>query len=155
MRPTIRLYEKPIAELDEAAAARSSERLPEARPAWDGEKRELRYRGLLVKQFRQPAGNQVPVLEAFERAGWPTVIHNPFGGADCPKAREALHAAIQNLNRRQQHRLLRRHRQGGMLGGRLDRVAPSAGQEQEEGLQARHPVCQDEAAEAKMTQSGA
>lgn len=75
-------------------------------PIWDAERRELRFRGLLVKHFRQPAENQAAVLEAFARAGWPIKVRNPIGSADCPTAREALHDAIKNLNRHQANRLL-------------------------------------------------
>jgi hypothetical protein len=43
----------------------------QARPCWDGGRRELRLEGVVVKRFKQPAPNQEKVLAAFEEEGWP------------------------------------------------------------------------------------
>lgn len=73
-------------------------------PYWDGQARQLRWQGYLIKEFRRPAVNQERVLTALEEEGWPKQIDDPLPptpGID-PKAR--LHDTIKSLNR---HRLSR------------------------------------------------
>ena len=41
------------------------------KPYWDAERRTLWFRGVIVKQFRQPAENQILILSAFEELCWP------------------------------------------------------------------------------------
>jgi hypothetical protein len=68
-------------------------------PRWDSRRRELHFRGLLVKRFRQPARNQELILATFEEDGWPYEIDDPLPGDFKHDARERLHDAIKNLNR--------------------------------------------------------
>ncbi len=62
------------------------------KPIWLKDLRDLRFRGRLVKRFRQPAGLQEPLLDRFQAAKWKTVIdseiHDP----------ERLHNAVLRLN---------------------------------------------------------
>src|SRR5205085_2870619 len=44
------------------------------RPRWDAGRRELTWRGLLVKHFREPAPSQELLLAAFEEEDWPRRI---------------------------------------------------------------------------------
>jgi hypothetical protein len=76
-----------------------------APPYWDTERRELWFRGRLVKRFRGKGGCQEKVLAAFEEEHWCPRIDNPLPGGDEEAAR--LHDAIKRLNRHQVHRLLR------------------------------------------------
>jgi hypothetical protein len=71
------------------------------RPHWDSATRQLRVGDVVIKEFHQPAENQVTLLTAFEEEGWPPRIDDPLppsGGID-PK--ERLHEAIRRLNQHQ------------------------------------------------------
>ena len=51
----------------------------QAKPRWDGETRTLYLGDLLIKRYnRGTAVNQIDVIEAFQNAGWPAVIDDPF-----------------------------------------------------------------------------
>ncbi len=52
--------------------------LAEEKPDWDPQCQELRFRGVLCKKFPRKATNQFRLLAAFQRAGWPSRISNPF-----------------------------------------------------------------------------
>jgi hypothetical protein len=93
----------------QAAAAAST---PVFRPEWDATRRELRFRGHVIKRYRVPARNQALVLTAFEEMGWPEFIDDPLPptGEQDPKHR--LHATIKSLNRNQLHPLIRFHGNG-------------------------------------------
>ena len=77
------------------------------KPYWDAEHRTLWFRGVIVKQFRQPSRFQMLILDVFEQEGWPEQIDDPITGADFPGAKPRLHNVIQNLNRHQQNHLIR------------------------------------------------
>lgn len=47
-------------------------------PNWDGSRRQLWWRGTMIKHFRVPAANQEAVLSAFEEQGWPPRIVDPI-----------------------------------------------------------------------------
>jgi hypothetical protein len=48
-----------------------------AKPVWDGSK--LEYNGDILKQFKKhPAPNQRKLFDAFQAAGWPDAIQNPW-----------------------------------------------------------------------------
>ena len=76
-------------------------------PVWEPCRSELSVGSYVVKRFRCPAPNQQAILEAFERAGWPSRVDDPLppSAEQCPKRR--LHDAIKCLNRRQVHAVLR------------------------------------------------
>jgi hypothetical protein len=51
----------------------------EVKPRWDPERRQLWFGERLLKSFdRQPATNQIHLIEAFDRAHWKQRVDNPF-----------------------------------------------------------------------------
>src|SRR5260370_9383632 len=82
------------------------------KPSWNRATRTLTFRGVIVKQFRQPSPFQMLILDVFEQEGWPPQIDDPITGADFVGAMPRLHNLIQNLNRHQENPLYRfpRHR---------------------------------------------
>lgn len=90
--------------------------LPETKPAdvphWDAERRELSFRGKLVKRYRVPAKNQELILAAFEEEGWPCRIDDPLSFDPRHDAKERLQTTIKSLNRNQVHALLWFHGNG-------------------------------------------
>jgi hypothetical protein len=63
-------------------------------PRWDEAARELRYRTRLLKVYRKnPAKNQIDLIEAFHRAGWSRSIPDPF------KDTRKLNQTLRDLNR--------------------------------------------------------
>jgi hypothetical protein len=76
-------------------------------PSWDSDRKQLRFEGCVIKQFKWAAANQETVLTAFEEEHWPTRIDDPLPlilNQD-PKAR--LHDTIKCLNRNHRRRLIR------------------------------------------------
>jgi hypothetical protein len=66
---------------------------------WDPERRELWFRGKLVKKYRQPAPHQCRILAAFQEAGWPRRIDDPLPGGSSESARKQRVAdAVRLLN---------------------------------------------------------
>lgn len=82
-------------------------RLRPKRPTWDRSARVLFLGGLIVKQFRVPAVNQVAILDAFEEERWPDRIDDPLPPDDDVDAHERLHDAIKHLNHHQRLPLVR------------------------------------------------
>jgi hypothetical protein len=76
-------------------------------PHWDKTMRVLSIGRTAIKVFRQPARNQVLILETFEELGWPERIDDPLptNGRTSPKRR--VHDAINRLNRNQIKNLIR------------------------------------------------
>jgi hypothetical protein len=72
---------------------------PPAKPHWDPIRRELRYRGVVVKRFRKPAPNQELILAAFEESGWPQHIDDPLPPVDEIVPSVRLHDTLGRLNR--------------------------------------------------------
>lgn len=68
-------------------------------PQWDAERRELLFRGQIVKKYRQPAKNQVAIIEGFQVAGWPTRIDDPLPYTRNGDARQRLADAVLALNK--------------------------------------------------------
>src|SRR5262249_47180476 len=77
------------------------------KPCWDPRRRELSLHGTVIKRFRVPAPNQEVILGAFEEEGWPDHIDDPPPVRGDIDPRTRLHDAINRLNGRQVHRLLR------------------------------------------------
>jgi hypothetical protein len=77
-------------------------------PVWDEGSGELRFRGWLVKRFRNLASNQRSILDAFQTHGWPERLADPLreGGGAGGNMKQRLHDAIKNLNRGHQARCL-------------------------------------------------
>jgi hypothetical protein len=67
-------------------------------PHWDDEARELRYRGQLVRVVKRPkqAHNIVTILRAFQKAGWPARIDDPFRRQSSDQTRRR---DVENLNK--------------------------------------------------------
>ena len=79
-------------------------------PEWDPVRRQLRLSSRVLKEFRQPAPNQITVLDAFQTASWPRRIDDPlppFFGNDQTAAKQRLHETIKNLNRALPRRTIR------------------------------------------------
>jgi hypothetical protein len=81
-------------------------------PEWDAIRRELRYRGQVIKRYRVPAQNQELVLEAFQESGWPEFIDDPLPPVPDQDPKERLQVTIKSLNRNQLKRLIRFHGNG-------------------------------------------
>ncbi|MFC1597133.1 hypothetical protein ACFL5Q_04230 [Planctomycetota bacterium] len=76
-------------------------------PCWDPQRRELRFRGFLVKRFKLPSPNQVAVLAAFEEECWPPRIDDPLPPHPGQDSKRRLSDTIKSLNRSQKKPLLR------------------------------------------------
>jgi hypothetical protein len=93
---------------------------PEARvhspaPIWDPLRRELRYRGQVIKRYRVPAPNQELVLAAFQEEDWPEFIDDPLPPVDDIDPKYRLQVTIKALNRNQVTRPIRFHGNGNGL----------------------------------------
>jgi hypothetical protein len=75
-------------------------------PTWDAETRTLFFGHLVVKRFKQPAGNQGIILVAFQSQGWPRCISDPLPIHNCHNPKERLHDAIKNLNHAQENSII-------------------------------------------------
>lgn len=82
------------------------------RPEWDPNRRELRFRGQIVKRFRVPAPNQELILTAFQEEGWPEFIDDPLVPSFDQDPKRRLQATIKSLNRHQIAPLIRFHGNG-------------------------------------------
>lgn len=94
--------------LGEILRSQAEETRPDKQtPSWDPERKELRFGGCVIKQFKWAAANQETVLMAFEEEHWPTRIDDPLPliRNQDPKAR--LHDTIKCLNRNHRKRLIR------------------------------------------------
>lgn len=85
---------------------------PRPRPCWDAAARELRWRGLLVKQFRTPARSQELILSVFEEEGWPGRIDDPLAGSADQDPHQRLHDVVRRLNGNQRDTRLLFNRDG-------------------------------------------
>jgi hypothetical protein len=68
-----------ITRSDDANSLPLAQASPPSKPSWEGERRELRFGDRLLRTFgRQPSTNQLDLIEAFDREGWPPAIVDPF-----------------------------------------------------------------------------
>ncbi|MCU0873293.1 MAG: hypothetical protein MUE50_13210 [Pirellulaceae bacterium] len=81
-------------------------------PNWDGERRELRVNGVLVKHFKWPAANQETIVAAFEEESWPPRIDDPLPPQPEQDSKRRLNDTIKCLNKNQTHRLIQFHGDG-------------------------------------------
>jgi hypothetical protein len=93
--------------------------LPRSGPHWDEVRRQLRLRGVLLKEFHRLAPAQTAILAAFERLGWP---HGPIPDplppdrADSPAdTRRHLQETVKNLNRGLPAEVLHFREEGGLV----------------------------------------
>ncbi len=75
-------------------------------PVWDRVRRELRVGQVVVKRFKQPAGSQELILNAFEEEEWSERIDDPLPPEKDQDAKKRLHTTIRNLNRSHGSRLI-------------------------------------------------
>jgi hypothetical protein len=76
-------------------------------PRWDGDRRELRLNGRLVKRFKVASPNQETILAVFQEEGWPPRIDDPLPPLPEQDPKRRLHDTIKCLNRHQKNRLIR------------------------------------------------
>ncbi|MBW3596970.1 MAG: hypothetical protein KY475_06810 [Planctomycetes bacterium] len=71
----------------------------DVKPRWDAARRELRYRGRVVRRVRSArvAHTISAILDAFEEADWPPRIEH---AVDVSLSPQPVHDAVQSLNRR-------------------------------------------------------
>jgi len=63
------------------------------KPVWDEGRQTLSWKGRVVKRYGRPAKNQIDILEAFQKAGWPFTIPDPF------RDHAKLKQTVKDLNR--------------------------------------------------------
>jgi hypothetical protein len=80
--------------------------MPASPPHWDELRRRLCWQGLLVKEFRQPAGNQELILAALQEEAWPARVYDPLPRRHGQDPKMRLRAAVKALNHHQLHRLI-------------------------------------------------
>lgn len=104
----------PIESQSTDIAARTTRTPADSRltPEWDAVRRQLRYRGKVIKRYRVPAQNQELVLTAFQESGWPEFIDDPLRPAADQDSKERLQATIKSLNRNQLARSISFHGNG-------------------------------------------
>jgi hypothetical protein len=85
----------------------------EEKPTWNQDRRELSFRGKVVKSYRVPSPNQEHILNAFQEEEWPEFIHDPLPPAGDMEPHRRLQATIKSLNRRQSNNLIRFRGNGG------------------------------------------
>lgn len=78
-----------------------------SRPAWDAERRCLRFNGMTVKHFKWTAQNQEAILSAFEEEGWPPRIDDPLPPQPDQDSKRRLSDTIKCLNRKQDNPIVR------------------------------------------------
>ncbi|MEO1615005.1 MAG: hypothetical protein AAFV88_04095 [Planctomycetota bacterium] len=78
-----------------------------SKPIWNRDRRELMYRGKLVKRFRLPSPNQELVLLSFQEDGWPSRIDDPLPPVFEKDVKRRLRDTINSLNRYQKSTGLR------------------------------------------------
>jgi hypothetical protein len=81
-------------------------------PHYDSERRKLFFKGKIVKQFKQPAANQEPILLGFEEEKWVRRLADPIPGQTGIDAKHRLNGAITKLNSNQINPILRFHGDG-------------------------------------------
>jgi hypothetical protein len=85
-----------------------------AKPHWNPDRRELTYRGQLVKCYRVPSPNQELILSVFQEEDWPEFIDDPLPPLADAEPHRRLQATVKSLNRRQVNKLVRFRGNGGM-----------------------------------------
>jgi hypothetical protein len=83
----------------EQPAEGESQHRPRSKPRWDPRRRELWYRGQLVKRIHRTAANQECILNSLQELGWPPRMDDPLPGGKGGRAEERLRDAVKSLNR--------------------------------------------------------
>ena len=100
------------AESDSGALTNGNNSIAVAKPTWDYQRRELQYRGQVVKRYRVPATSQETILCAFEEEAWPPFIDDPLPLIADGVPKQRLQNAIKRLNVNQKNQLIRFHGNG-------------------------------------------
>lgn len=87
--------------------AASDENVAPVKPHWNRDRRELTFRGQLVKCYRVPSPNQELILSVFQEEEWPEFIDDPLPPHDNLEPHRRLQATVKSLNRHQNDRLIR------------------------------------------------
>lgn len=95
----------PVSQLNERTS--SADVVVSNKPSWDMERRQLTFRGKVVKRFRWPAPNQETILSVFSEEGWPLKIADPLSQEKGLDPKRRLGDTIKCLNRNQFSRLIR------------------------------------------------
>lgn len=77
------------------------------KPHWDSQRRQLEYRGEIVKSVPANARNQIGVLAAFEEQKWPAAISDPLPPENSVVPSQRLRDTVKNLNKRMVNQLVR------------------------------------------------
>ena len=80
--------------------------VPECGPHFDPDRRELSLDGVVVRQFHRAAANQISILKAFRKHGWPAGVDNALGRPAADDVRHRLSDAINELNQHQTPKLI-------------------------------------------------
>jgi hypothetical protein len=83
----------PSGAADERATLETTSRSSESRPSWIKKKRELEYRGKVLK-VRDKSTDQIKLLDAFHKGGWHQSVVNPF------ESDRGLQQAIRSLSQK-------------------------------------------------------
>jgi hypothetical protein len=100
---------------------------PEEVPVWDNLTRTLRFAGVLLKELRQPACNQVQFFEGCQRQGYAKRMENPLTrepGESDEDLQQRLHNTMQDVNRGLLQPLLRFRGDGKGFGIRWEDLRP-------------------------------
>lgn len=73
--------------------------LAEQKPEWDPTARQLWYRGELAREYRHTASRQEAIIRAFDDAGWPELVENPFRDPQGKPDKHALKQTVTDFNR--------------------------------------------------------
>jgi len=95
-------------------------------PRWDGDLKQVWLGSCMLKEYRQPAPNQIAILDAFQAHAWALRRIDdpipPFFNGDKIAAKQRLHETIKNLNRSLLKGTIRFHGDGTGTGVRWDPV---------------------------------
>jgi hypothetical protein len=75
-------------------------------PRFDAKARELRWGAHVLKTFKQPAVNQITILEAAEELEWPDSFDDPLPRVAGIDTKVRCHDAIKRLNHHQRPYLI-------------------------------------------------
>jgi hypothetical protein len=75
-------------------------------PHFDANARVFRWGAHVLKKYRQPAKNQITILEAAEELGWPNSFDDPLPRVAGIATKVRCHDAIKRLNHHQRPHLI-------------------------------------------------
>src|SRR5262249_747265 len=72
-----RQHASPVSGSGPTERAKESQEIGQPKPSWDEDKRILWLGSAKLKEFRNPARNQIDLIEAFHQAQWPYSVLDP------------------------------------------------------------------------------